>query len=138
MNDETPLGTFEEQVMLAVVRTTGDAYGMVIRREIEEVTGREIAVGAVYATLDRLEAKKLVASRRGDVDGMSRRLFTVLPAGARALAESKAMRERLWRGVDLRGLLGARRGRANQRIALSLRPSPAVNSMLRRCPSDVA
>ena len=107
MNDEAPLGTFEEQVMLAVVRTTGDAYGMVIRRELEEVTGREIAVGAVYATLDRLEAKKLVASRRGEVDGMSRRLFSVMPAGARALAESKAMRERLWRGVDLRTLLGA-------------------------------
>ena len=106
MNEESPLGTFEEQVMLAVVRTKGDAYGMVIRREIEEVTGREIAVGAVYATLDRLEAKKLVASSRGDVDGMSRRLFKVLPAGARALAESKAMRERLWRGVDLRLLLG--------------------------------
>jgi PadR family transcriptional regulator, regulatory protein PadR len=106
MNDEIPLGTFEEQVLLSVVRTKGDAYGMVIRREIEEVTGREIAVGAVYATLDRLEAKKLVASGRGDVDGMSRRLFKVLPAGARALAESKAMRERLWRGVDLRLLLG--------------------------------
>ena len=65
MNDETPLGTFEEQVMLAVVRTTGDAYGMVIRREIEEVTGREIAVGAVYATLDRLEAKGLVRPAAG-------------------------------------------------------------------------
>jgi PadR family transcriptional regulator PadR len=107
MNEESPLGTFEEQVMLAVLRTAGDAYGMMIRREIENVTGREIAVGAVYATLDRLEAKKLIASARGDVDGMSRRLFRVLPAGARALAESKAMRERLWRGVDLRGLLGA-------------------------------
>ena len=107
MNDESPLGTFEEQVMLAVLRTSGDAYGMMIRREIESVTGREIAVGAVYATLDRLEAKKLIASTRGNVDGMSRRLFRVLPAGARALAESKAMRERLWRGVDLRALLGA-------------------------------
>jgi PadR family transcriptional regulator PadR len=106
MADEGPLGTFEEQVMLAVLRTEGDAYGMVIRREIEDVTGREIAVGAVYATLDRLEAKKLVASSRGDVDGVSRRLFRVLPAGARALAESKAMRERLWKGVDLRGMLG--------------------------------
>src|SRR3954462_13127585 len=106
MADEAPLGTFEEQVMLAVLRTHGDAYGMVIRREIEDVTGREIAVGAVYATLDRLEAKKLVASSRGDVDGGSRRLFPVLPAGARALAESKAMRERLWKGVDLRGMLG--------------------------------
>src|SRR5947209_5161292 len=98
MNDESPLGTFEEQVMLAVLRTKGEAYGMLIRREIESVTGREIAVGAVYATLDRLEAKRLVVSSRGDVDGMSRRLFRVLPAGARALAESKAMRERLWSG----------------------------------------
>jgi PadR family transcriptional regulator PadR len=107
MSDDAPLGTFEEQVMLAVLRTKGDAYGMVIRREIEEVTGRDVAVGAVYATLDRLEAKKLVASSRGDVDGVSRRLFRVLPAGGRALSESRAMRERLWRGVDLRGVLGA-------------------------------
>jgi PadR family transcriptional regulator PadR len=107
MVDEAPLGTFEEQVMLAVLRTKGDAYGMVIRREIEEVTGRDVAVGAVYATLDRLEAKKLIASSRGDVDGMSRRLFHVLPAGAKALAESKAMRERLWRGVDLKTILAS-------------------------------
>lgn len=107
MADDGPLGTFEEQVMLAVHRTKGGAYGMEIRREIEDVTGREIAVGAVYATLDRLEAKRLVASSRADVDGVSRRLFRVLPAGARALAESKAMRERLWKGVDLRGVLGA-------------------------------
>lgn len=105
MNDEAPLGTFEEQVMLAVLRTKSDAYGMVIRREIEDVTGREIAVGAVYATLDRLEAKKLITSSRGDVDGISRKLFRVLPAGAQALTETKAMRERLWRGVDLRSLL---------------------------------
>src|ERR1041385_7800337 len=55
MNDEVPLGTFEEQVMLAVLRTGDEAYGMTVRREIEEVTGREIAVGAVYATLDRLD-----------------------------------------------------------------------------------
>ena len=106
MGDEAPLGTFEEQVMLAVLRTKGDAYGMVIRREIEEVTGREVAVGAVYATLDRLEAKKLVASSRSEVDGTSRRVFRVLPAGVKALADSKVMRERLWRGVDLRGVPG--------------------------------
>ena len=103
MGEEAPLGTFEEQVMLAVLRTKSDAYGMVIRREIEDVTGREVAVGAVYATLDRLEAKKLVASTRSEVGGVSRRVFRVLPVGIKALAESKAMRERLWRGVDLRG-----------------------------------
>jgi PadR family transcriptional regulator PadR len=105
VSDEAPLGTFEEQVLLAVLRTGEDAYGMSVRREIEEVTGRELAVGAVYATLDRLEAKGLLSSRRGDADGISRRLFAATPAGARALAESKAMRERLWRGVELKRLL---------------------------------
>jgi PadR family transcriptional regulator PadR len=104
-SDEAPLGTFEEQVLLAVLRTGADAYGMGVRREIEEVTGREVAVGAVYATLDRLESKALVSSRRADVDGVSRRLFAVTPAGARALSETRAMRERLWRGVELKSLL---------------------------------
>jgi PadR family transcriptional regulator PadR len=108
--DEVPLGTFEEQVMLAVLRSRDDAYGMTVRREIEDVTGREVAVGAVYATLDRLEAKHLVTSRRSRVEGMSRRLFAVTSAGARALAESRAMRERLWRGVDLTSLLTPGRG----------------------------
>ena len=91
--------------MLAVLRSRDAAYGMTVRRVLEEVTGRDVAVGAVYATLDRLEAKKLVSSKRAHVDAVSRRLFAVTPAGARALAESKAMRERLWRGVDLRPLL---------------------------------
>jgi PadR family transcriptional regulator PadR len=50
--------------MLAVVRTGGDAYGMNVRRELESVTERAIAIGSVYATLDRLEAKGLVASSR--------------------------------------------------------------------------
>lgn len=103
--EDVPLGTFEEQVMLAVLRTRAGAYGMAVRRELEDVTGREIAVGAVYATLDRLEAKRLVASRRADADGTSRRMFAVTTAGAVALAESRAMRERLWRGVNLAPLL---------------------------------
>jgi len=106
---DAPLGTFEEQVMLAVVRTgraPEGAYGMAVRRELEAVTGREVAIGAVYATLDRLEAKGLVGSDRGDVGAKSsRRVFIVTPRGARALADSREMRERLWRGVDLVPLL---------------------------------
>jgi PadR family transcriptional regulator PadR len=100
-NDVAPLGTFEEQILLAVLRTGRDAYGMEIRRELEDVTKRDVAVGAVYATLDRLEAKRLVGSKRATVDGVARRLFTVTAAGTRALAESRAMRDQLWRGVVL-------------------------------------
>ena len=58
------LGSLEEQVMLAVVRRGDDAYGMNVRRELEDVTNRDVAIGAVYATLDRLEAKGLVVSTR--------------------------------------------------------------------------
>jgi PadR family transcriptional regulator PadR len=105
MNDNSPLGTFEEQVMLAVLRTGDEAYGMNVRREIERVTGRDVAIGAVYATLDRLEAKGLVASTRSGAGPSSRRLYAVTTAGARGLAESRQMRERLWEGIDLRPLL---------------------------------
>ena len=102
---DAPLGSFEEQVLLAVLRTRGEAYGMAVRREIETVTGRDVAIGAVYATLDRLEAKKLVLSARAAGAG-SRRLFDVTAAGASALAETRAMRQRLWHGIELDRLLG--------------------------------
>ena len=93
--------------MLAVLRTAGEAFGMAVRREIETITGRDVAVGAVYATLDRLDAKRLVASQRLTQGGMSRRLFAVTRAGAQALSESRVMREELWRGVNLSPLLGS-------------------------------
>ncbi|HEU4643239.1 MAG TPA: helix-turn-helix transcriptional regulator [Gemmatimonadaceae bacterium] len=108
-SDFVPLGVLEEQVLVAVLRTRGEAYGMHVRREIERVTGRELAIGAVYATLDRLEAKGLLTSRRVAAEGPSRRRFEVSPAGARALAETRAMRERLWQGVDVRRLLALAR-----------------------------
>ena len=98
---DAPLGTFEEQVMLAVLRKGNDAFAMAIRREIEDVTTRSIAIGSVYVTLDRLEAKGLIASARTHRDDSgSRRAFVVTPLGAQALAETRAMRERLWEGVD--------------------------------------
>lgn len=96
------LGALEEQVMLAVLRTGTDAYGMNVRRELEAVTGRDVTIGSVYATLDRLEAKALVTSTRTPgVDGTSRRIFGVTPAGARSLALTRETRDRLWSGVHL-------------------------------------
>jgi PadR family transcriptional regulator, regulatory protein PadR len=108
MGEDAPLGTFEEQVLLAVLRTRDEAYGMAVRREIEQVIGRGVTIGAVYATLDRLEAKGLASSARSAGES-PRRVFTVSERGARALAVSRAMRERLWQGVDLEALLAGRR-----------------------------
>ena len=107
--DPVLLGSLEEQVMLAVLRTAADAYGMNVRRELEAVTEREVTIGSVYATLDRLEAKGLVASDRVAVaaDVASRRIFAVTPAGGHSLALTRAVRDRLWHGIDLRALIEA-------------------------------
>jgi PadR family transcriptional regulator PadR len=112
VSDFAPLGVLEEQILVAVLRTGDEAYGMQVRREIERVTERDLAIGAVYATLDRLEAKGLVTSRRVVTDGASRRVFALSADGARALAATRAMRERLWRGVDVHRLQLLAGGRA--------------------------
>jgi PadR family transcriptional regulator PadR len=110
VSDIELLGSFEEQVMLAIVRTAAEAYGMAVRRELERVTGREVTIGAVYATLDRLEAKRLVRSVRAGLGSSSRRVFIVTRRGAEALADTRTIRERLWRGIDVERLLAAAGG----------------------------
>lgn len=99
------LGSFEELVLLAVARATGDAYGMTVRREIEQCTGRSVTIGAVYSTLDRLEGKGWLESRMEVGDeargGRARRFFRILPAGVEALVGARSLRAPLWEGVDL-------------------------------------
>jgi len=98
----SPAGAFEEQVLVAVLRVRGESYGMEIRRELERVTDREVAIGAVYATLDRLEEKGWLRSNRGELEGGgSRRIFEVTKVGARVLAETRELHARLWHGVRL-------------------------------------
>ena len=105
MPDTDLLGSFEEQVMLAIVRTADEAYGMEVRRELERVTDRDVTIGAVYSTLDRLEAKRLVRSVRTEADGSSRRVFTLTRRGAEALVDTRAVRDHLWKGVDAQRLI---------------------------------
>ena len=62
MSNREYLGEFEQVVLLAVMRLGDDAYGVTIRREIEERTGRTVTLGSIYPTLHRLEAKGLVSS----------------------------------------------------------------------------
>ncbi len=83
------LGEFEHLVLLAVLRLGVDAYGMRVRREIAERTGRDVTIGAVYATLERLEAKGLVKSQIGDSTaergGRAKRSFHLTGAGVEAI-----------------------------------------------------
>ena len=99
------MGAFEELVLLALARGRGEAYGTTVHREIEDKTGRDVTIGAVYATLDRLETKGLVRSHLGDATegrwGRARRHFRLLPTDAEALSKARRMRAGLWEGVDL-------------------------------------
>jgi PadR family transcriptional regulator PadR len=87
------LGSLEHIILLALVRLDGIAHGMIVRREIEERTGRNISIGAVYATLERLEAKGYVRSSTGEPTaergGRAKRLFRVEALGNRALRISE-------------------------------------------------
>jgi DNA-binding PadR family transcriptional regulator len=84
------IGEFEQLILFALVRLGTDAHGVPIRREIEERAGRAVSPGALYTALDRLEKRGLVSSRLGDPTpergGKRKRLYTLQPAGERALA----------------------------------------------------
>jgi PadR family transcriptional regulator PadR len=103
MNRSESLGEFEQSVLLAIVHVKHDAYGVTIRREIESRTGRAIAVGALYTALDRLERKGYVRSVASDPTpqrgGRSKRYFSLLPAGAAALEQSRELMQRMWAGL---------------------------------------
>jgi PadR family transcriptional regulator PadR len=85
------VGEFEQLILFAVVRLEADATAVTIRQEIESRTSRTISSGALYTALDRLETRGLVSSRLGEPTpergGKRKRLYTVQPAGERALAE---------------------------------------------------
>ncbi len=103
------VGEFELYVLIAVAHGDDAAYGVSIRQEIERRTGRTVAIGAVHATLARLEDKGLVRFRVSDPQpvpgGKRRKFFRLTAAGARAVRQSTVMLERMLEGLPghLRG-----------------------------------
>ena len=99
------LGEFEQLVLLAVLRLGDAAYAVTIRRAIEEAAARTVSRGALYTTLERLEAKGLLSSRMGeptaDRGGRARRYHKVSAAGMRALRAAHEAVSRLSAGLDL-------------------------------------
>jgi PadR family transcriptional regulator PadR len=98
------LGRFEEIVLLAVLRLAENAYGAKIRQTVAEATERDVSIGAVYATLDRLERKGYLKSWQGEATpergGRAKRYFSVEGVGVRALNDTNAARIRLSEGLD--------------------------------------
>ena len=97
------LGGFELLVLLALIRLGDDAYGVPISEAIEESSGREVALGSVYITLERLEQKGFVSSRLGEPTaergGRAKTYFQVTARGLRAVRQARQTLMNLWQGV---------------------------------------
>ena len=103
MSRGTYLGEFELMALLALIRLGEDAYGVPICHEIEMRSGREAALGSVYAALERLEGKGLVTSRLGESTavrgGRAKRYFRITSQGLREVRQTQQALVNLWSGL---------------------------------------
>lgn len=95
-----PLGQFEQVVLTAILALGDNAYGVTIHAKVEDLSSpRKIARGAVYATLDRMEDKGLIASWMSEPTpergGRSRRHYRLEKPGEKALRETAKQAQRL-------------------------------------------
>ena len=98
-----PLGEFEQLVLLAVLRLGDDGYGATICRAIEESTGRTLSIGAIYTTLERLHAKRLltchIAGPTNERGGRRRKVYTLTPDGRTAISRAYLSWQNMTRGL---------------------------------------
>jgi DNA-binding PadR family transcriptional regulator len=108
MNERSYLGEFELMLLLTVLHLEDEAYGVPISRELERNRGRDVSVGSVYAALERLENKGLIASSMGDPTpergGKAKRYFRVTKEGVRQICETRRVLTTLWKQLpELKG-----------------------------------
>ena len=110
------LGEFEQMILLSLVRLGDDAYGVTIKEEIEQQTGREIFVGAVYTALSRLQKQGHVSSRLGEPTakrgGRRKKFYALEAAGEAALSRTLEAYRDMSRGIE--GRLEAIAGRRSR------------------------
>jgi DNA-binding PadR family transcriptional regulator len=99
------LGALEFTVLLSVARHVDEAYGAALRRDVSARAQRDYSIGAIYATLQRLEDKGFVRSRHSEPTpvrgGRARRCFVLTAAGRTALREGARRRQHLLEDLSL-------------------------------------
>ena len=93
----------EEFLLLAVWRLKDDAYGVKIRNQLKEATGKTWAYGALFVMLQRLEKKGYLNSYFTDPSsfrgGKSKRIFQLTPQGIKVLKEVREAQKSVWAGI---------------------------------------
>jgi DNA-binding PadR family transcriptional regulator len=103
------LGEFEVLVLTSVIAAGDEAYGVTIHEELEQLVppSREVSLGSVYTTLDRLERKGYLKSWTGDPTpergGRAKRYYEVQASGQRALRVALEPMKKAWQIVEERG-----------------------------------
>lgn len=100
------IGELEHMLLLAVLQLKEQAYGTQIRQYLADAIGRDLSIGALYTTLERLEQKGLLTGRLGEATaergGRAKKYFAVTAEGQQALNRSKQALDQLWQGLALR------------------------------------
>jgi len=106
-NKQTYLGEFEHCVLLGIVHLESNAYGVTIRQYLKAVIDRDVSLGALYSTIERMETKGLITSKKGEatpeLGGKAKRMVKITADGQNALRETKQRFESLWANVQLLG-----------------------------------
>jgi PadR family transcriptional regulator PadR len=101
MREHSYLGEFELMILLTILRLGDDVYGVPLSKELSILRGRDVALGSVYAALDRLELKGLIASSLGESTpergGRAKRYFRVTKQGLRSVRETRRVLSKLWK-----------------------------------------
>jgi PadR family transcriptional regulator, regulatory protein PadR len=103
MANPNAISNFELMVLLALIRLGDEAYGLPISQEIEEQSGHEVALGSIYAALDRLQNRGLVSSSLGDPTpergGRAKKYFKITVKGMKVVQETQRTLTRMWKGL---------------------------------------
>jgi len=107
MGEYNYLSEFELMILLIVINLGDDAYGVLLTKQLAIERGRDVSVGSVYATLDRLQEKGLIASRLGESTaergGRAKRYFRVTEQGLRSIHQTRSVLNKLWKSLPSPG-----------------------------------
>jgi len=103
MSNPNAISNFELMVLLALIRLGDEAYGVPISEEIEEHSGHDVALGSVYAGLERLQQRGFVSSSVGDPTpergGRAKKYFRITAKGMKVVRETQQTLTSLWKGL---------------------------------------
>jgi len=104
-NKQTYLGEFEHCVLLSIIQLSENAYGVTIRQYLKKSIERDVTLGALYSTIERLENKGLITSWKGESKpergGKAKRMVKVTAQGLQSVKEAKQQFELMWNNIQL-------------------------------------